>query len=59
MTRTQERAVACGIGFAAVTVAGFALMRCHCTFAAWALEVVTAAAYLLWILIAFIQEMFG
>jgi hypothetical protein len=49
MTRAQ-RALACAIGFAPVTAAGIVLMRCHCAFAARALEVVTAAAYLAWIL---------
>ena len=48
MTRAQ-RALACAIGFVPVTVAGIVLMRCHCTFAAWVLELATAAAYLVWI----------
>ena len=48
MTRAQ-RALACAIGFVPVTAGGIVLMRCHCVFAAWALELVTAAAYLVWI----------
>jgi hypothetical protein len=50
MTRAQ-RALACAIGFAPVTVAGIVLMRCHCAFAAWTLELLTAAVYLVWILL--------
>jgi hypothetical protein len=50
MTRS-ERALACAIGFAPVTAAGIALMRCHCAFAAWALELLTAAGYLAWIFV--------
>lgn len=50
MTRTL-RALACAIGFVPVTAAGIVLMRCHCTFAAWALELLTAAGYLAWILV--------
>jgi hypothetical protein len=38
MTRAQ-RALACAIGFAPVTVAGIVLMRCHCTLAAYIIEV--------------------
>jgi hypothetical protein len=48
MTR-QQRALACAIGFAPATAAGIVLMRCGCATAAWALEVLTAAAYLVWI----------
>lgn len=50
MMRAQ-RALACGIGIVPVTIAGIALMRCGCATAAWTLELLTAAAYLVWILL--------
>jgi hypothetical protein len=49
MTRAQ-RAVACAIGIFPVTIAGIALVRCGCGTAAWTVELLTAAAYLVWIL---------
>jgi hypothetical protein len=50
MTRAQ-RAIACAIGIIPVTVAGIALVRCGCGTVAWALELFTAAVYLVWILL--------
>jgi hypothetical protein len=41
MTRAQ-RALACAVGIVPNSVAGIALLRCGCSTAAWALEVVTA-----------------
>lgn len=35
-----------------VTIAGVALLRCGCGTAAWTLELLTAAVYFLWILLA-------
>lgn len=49
MTR-QQRALACAIGIVPVSLAGIALVRCGCATAAFAVELVTAAAYLAWIL---------
>jgi hypothetical protein len=58
LAETQHNgAGATGVGmrgweFVPVSVAGIALVRCGCsTTAWWALEVVTAAAYLVWILL--------
>ena len=50
MTRAQ-RALACAAGIIPTTVAGAALVRCHCTLAAWVIEVLTAAAYVVWIVL--------
>ena len=55
----QDRAAACSVGIIPTTIGGIALMICGCRVVAYTLELATAAAYLLWILIAFIQEMFG
>lgn len=49
MTRRQ-RAWACAAGIIPVTIAGIALVRCGCGTVAWALELFTAAVYLVWIL---------
>jgi hypothetical protein len=51
MTRTQ-RALACAIGIIPVSIAGIALVRCHCSVAAYAIEMLTAFAYLIFILVA-------
>jgi hypothetical protein len=51
MTRAQ-RAVACAIGIVPVSVAGIALVRCHCSLAAYTIELITAIAYVVFILVA-------
>jgi len=49
MTRAQRARVAAG-AIAPVTIAGLALIRCDCATAAWAIEIVTAIVFGLWIL---------
>lgn len=51
MTRAQ-RALACAIGIVPVSVAGIALVRCHCSIAAYTIELVTAIGYVVFILVA-------
>jgi len=51
MTRAQ-RALASAIGIVHVSVAGIVLVRCHCTLAAYIIEVATAVMYLVFILAA-------
>jgi hypothetical protein len=51
VTRAQ-RAIAAALGIVPITIAGIALLRCGCATAAYTLELVTAAAYLVWILTA-------
>jgi len=48
----RQRAIACALAIIPVTIAGLELLGCGCAAAAWILEVVTAAAYLYWILSA-------
>jgi len=50
MTRAQ-RALACAVGIIPTTITGIALVRCGCSTAAFALELATAAAYVVWILL--------
>jgi len=42
----------CGIGIAPTTVAGLALIRCHCSTAAWLIEIVAAVVFAVWVLSA-------
>ena len=51
MTRAQ-RAIAAALGIIPVSAAGIVLVRCHCTLAAYIIEVATALAYLVFILVA-------
>jgi hypothetical protein len=51
MTRAQ-RAMASAIGIIPVSAAGIVLMRCHCTLAAYTIEIATAVIYLVFILVA-------
>jgi hypothetical protein len=51
MTRAQ-RAIACAIGIVPTSVAGIALVRCRCSLAAYMIEVATAVAYVVFILVA-------
>jgi hypothetical protein len=47
----RQRAWACAAGIIPVTIAGIALVRCGCGTVAWALELFTAAVYVVWILL--------
>ena len=51
MMRAQ-RALACAIGIIPVSGAGIVLVRCHCTLAAYIIEVATAICYVVFILVA-------
>lgn len=51
MTRKQ-RAMACAIAIVPVSAAGLALVFCNCVIAAYTIELVTAAAYLVFIMAA-------
>jgi hypothetical protein len=51
MTRAQ-RALACAIGIIPVSAAGVVLVRCHCTLAAYIIEIATAMSYIVFILVA-------
>ncbi len=48
VTRAQRAGVATA-AIAPATVAGISLIRCGCSSAAWIIELVTAALFLLWI----------
>jgi hypothetical protein len=48
--RSAHRAMACAVAIVPVTVAGIALMRCHCALAAYVIEVIAAIGYLVFIL---------
>lgn len=48
----QQRAVACTMAIIPVTIAGIALLHCGCTVAAWTVELLTAAAYFVWMFLA-------
>ena len=51
MTRAQ-RALACAIGIIPLSAAGIVLVRCHCTLAAYVIELITAIGYVVFILVA-------
>jgi hypothetical protein len=51
MTRAQ-RAVACAIGIVPTTLAGAALVKCHCSLTAYIIELITAIGYVVFILVA-------
>jgi hypothetical protein len=51
MTRRQ-RAIAAALGIVPVSVAGIALVRCHCSVTAYVIEVITAIGYVVFILVA-------
>jgi hypothetical protein len=51
MTRAQ-RAIACAIGIVPVSAAGIVLVRCHCSVAAYIIELITAIGYVHFILVA-------
>jgi hypothetical protein len=47
----RQKAVASAVGIALVTLAGIALLRCGCAFAAFAIEIGVALVYFVWILL--------
>lgn len=49
MSRAQ-RALVAAAAVAPVTISGLALIRCHCSTAAWTIEVATALVFALWVL---------
>lgn len=49
MTRRQV-AFACAAAIIPVTIAGIALVRCGCAFAAFAIEITVGLLYFVWIL---------
>jgi len=51
MTRAQ-RALAAALGIIPVSVAGIALVRCHCSITAYVIEITTAIGYVVFILVA-------
>jgi hypothetical protein len=51
MTRAQ-RAMACAVGIIPVSAAGIVLVRCHCSLAAYIIEIATAVSYIVFILAA-------
>lgn len=51
MTRRQ-RALACAIGIAPLTIAGIRLVKCGCATDAYIIEIATAVAYLVFVLLA-------
>jgi hypothetical protein len=51
MTRRQ-RALAAALGIIPVSAAGIVLVRCHCTLAAYIIELATAIGYVVFILVA-------
>lgn len=51
MSRTN-RALACAIAIVPITISGVALVRCHCSPAAYIIEIATAVSYLVFVLLA-------
>jgi hypothetical protein len=47
----RQKAVASAVGIIPLTIAGFALIRCGCVFAAFAIEFGIGLLYLVWILL--------
>ena len=47
----RQKAVASAVGIIPLTVAGIALLRCGCAFAAFAIEIGVGLAYLVWVLL--------
>jgi len=47
----RQRALACAIGIVPLTIAGIALLRCGCAFAAFAIEIGVGLLYFIWILL--------
>jgi hypothetical protein len=51
MTRAQ-RALACAIAIVPLSISGVALVRCHCSLAAYVIELTTALGYAVFVLLA-------
>lgn len=49
LTRSQ-RALFCAVGIIPTTISGLLLLNCGCVKAGWTVELVTAGAYVWWIL---------
>jgi hypothetical protein len=47
----RQKAVASAVGIIPLTISGFALLRCGCVFAAFAIEMGVGLIYLVWVLI--------
>ena len=47
----RQKAVASAVAVIPVTIAGFALLRCGCAFAAFAIEIGVGLAYFVWVLL--------
>jgi hypothetical protein len=47
----HQKAVASAVGIIPLTISGFALLRCGCVFAAFAIEVGVGLLYFVWILL--------
>lgn len=47
----KQKAVASAVGIIPLTVAGTALIRCGCAFAAFAIEIGVGLLYFVWILV--------
>ena len=47
----KQKAVACAVGFAPLTIAGIVLLRCACAFAAFAIEIGVGLLYFAWVLL--------
>jgi hypothetical protein len=47
----RQKAVASAVGILPLTLAGIALLKCGCAFAAFAIEIGVALLYLVWVLL--------
>jgi hypothetical protein len=47
----RQKAVASAFGIVPVTVAGIALLKCGCAFAAFAIEIGVGLLYFVWVLL--------
>ena len=47
----KQKAVACAVGIIPLTVAGVALLRCGCAFAAFSIEICVGLVYFVWVLL--------
>ena len=47
----KQKAVASAVGIIPLTIAGIALLRCACAFAAFAIEIGVGLLYFVWILL--------
>ncbi len=47
----RQKAVASAVGIIPLTISGFALLRCGCAFAAFAIEIGVGVLYFVWMLL--------